>query len=37
VVAMEVGTHSPWMSKLIHEYGHDVIVAKESLKNKTAI
>ena len=27
VVAMEVGTHSPWMSRLIKECGHEVIVA----------
>lgn len=27
VVAMEVGTHSPWMSRMIREYGHEVIVA----------
>jgi transposase len=26
-VAMEVGTHSPWMSRMIHECGHEVIVA----------
>lgn len=27
VVAMEVGTHSPWMSRLIQEFGHEVLVA----------
>jgi transposase len=27
VVAMEVGTHSPWMSRMIRESGHEVIVA----------
>lgn len=27
VVAMEVGTHSPWMSRMIRECGHEVIVA----------
>lgn len=26
-IALEVGTHSPWMSELIRELGHDVIVA----------
>lgn len=26
-VALEVGTHSPWMSELIRELGHEVIVA----------
>jgi transposase len=27
VVAMEVGTHSPWMSRMIRKLGHEVIVA----------
>lgn len=27
VVAMEVGVHSPWMSRMIRELGHEVIVA----------
>jgi len=27
VVAMEVGTHSPWISRLVNELGHEVIVA----------
>lgn len=26
-VALEVGTHSPWVSRLLKELGHDVIVA----------
>jgi transposase len=26
-VALETGTHSPWVSRLLHGYGHDVIVA----------
>jgi hypothetical protein len=26
-VILEVGTHSPWMSRLIAKYGHEVIVA----------
>src|SRR5690349_2936231 len=26
-VAMEVGTHSPWVSRLLKSYGHEVIVA----------
>ena len=26
-VALEVGTHSPWVSRLLEELGHDVIVA----------
>lgn len=26
-VALEVGTHSPWMSRLIEEAGHDLIIA----------
>jgi transposase len=26
-VAMEVGTHSPWVSRLLESYGHEVIVA----------
>ena len=26
-VAMEVGTHSPWVSRLVKELGHEVIVA----------
>ncbi|MCX6070799.1 MAG: transposase, partial [Chloroflexi bacterium] len=26
-VAMEVGTHSPWVSRLLTELGHEVIVA----------
>ena len=27
VVAMEVGTHSPWMSRIIEECGHEVLIA----------
>jgi transposase len=27
VIAMEVGTHSPWVSRLLKEYGHEVLVA----------
>jgi transposase len=27
VVAMEVGTHSPWVSRLLEKLGHEVIVA----------
>jgi transposase len=26
-VALETGTHSPWVSRLLQSYGHDVIVA----------
>src|SRR5690349_23391464 len=26
-VALETGTHSPWISRLLREFGHDVIVA----------
>lgn len=26
-VAIEVGTHSPWISRLLKEYGHEVLVA----------
>src|ERR1041384_767817 len=26
-VAIEVGTHSPWVSRLLFELGHEVIVA----------
>lgn len=27
VVALEVGTHSPWMSEIIEELGHEVLIA----------
>ncbi len=27
VLAMEVGTHSPWVSRVLSELGHDVVVA----------
>ena len=27
LVALEVGTHSPWISRLVEELGHDVVVA----------
>lgn len=27
VIAMEVGTHSPWVSRLLKELGHEVLVA----------
>src|SRR5919206_3555958 len=27
LVALEVGTHSPWISRLLEELGHEVIVA----------
>ncbi len=27
VIAMEVGTHSPWVSRLLKEHGHEVFVA----------
>ena len=26
-IAIEVGTHSPWISRLLHNLGHDVLVA----------
>src|SRR6476620_3670579 len=26
-VALETGTHSPWISRLLREFGHEVIVA----------
>ena len=26
-IALEVGTHSPWVSRLLKDYGHEVIVA----------
>ena len=26
-IALETGTHSPWISRLLHELGHEVIVA----------
>ena len=26
-IALETGTHSPWVSRLLQNYGHDVIVA----------
>jgi len=26
-IALETGTHSPWVSRLLQKYGHDVIVA----------
>ena len=26
-IAIEVGTHSPWVSRLIKQFGHEVIVA----------
>jgi transposase len=26
-IALETGTHSPWVSRLLHGFGHDVIVA----------
>ena len=26
-IAMEVGTHSPWVSRLLKECGHEVLVA----------
>ncbi len=27
-IALEIGTHSPWISRLLRELGHEVIVAK---------
>jgi transposase len=26
-IALEVGTHSPWVSRLLKNFGHEVIVA----------
>ena len=26
-IALEIGTHSPWISRLLSEFGHEVIVA----------
>src|SRR5262245_42613394 len=26
-IALETGTHSPWISRLLREFGHEVIVA----------
>jgi transposase len=28
-IALEIGTHSPWISRLLSELGHEVIVANE--------
>ena len=28
-IALETGTHSPWVSRLLSELGHEVIVAHE--------
>ena len=27
LIALETGTHSPWVNRLLHELGHEVIVA----------
>jgi transposase len=32
-IVLEVGTHSPWMSRQLQSYGHEVIVANPSLMN----
>ena len=26
-IALEIGTHSPWISRLLSDWGHEVIVA----------
>ena len=26
-VAIEVGTHSPWVSRILEDHGHEVLVA----------
>jgi transposase len=33
-IALETGTHSPWISRLLGELGHEVIVAIDSRKQK---
>jgi transposase len=32
-IVMEVGTHSPWLSRQLQSYGHEVIVANSSKMN----
>ena len=35
-IVLEVGTHSPWMSRLLEELGHEVLVANpRALHRKT--
>ena len=29
-IAIEVGAHSPWVSRLLRSFGHEVIVANPS-------
>jgi hypothetical protein len=31
-IALEIGTHSPWISRLLSELGHEVIVARAARK-----
>ena len=31
-IALEIGTHSPWISRLLSELGHEVIVANATLR-----
>ena len=33
-IAVEVGTHSPWVSRPLEELGHEVLVAKSPRKTR---
>jgi transposase len=35
-IALETGTHSPWISRLLRELGHEVIVANARKVGETA-
>jgi len=32
-IALEIGTHSPWISRLLSEFGHEVIVGESRKKD----
>jgi len=36
-IALEIGTHSPWIGRLLSELGHEVIVANSRWPQKARI
>jgi transposase len=36
-VVMEVGTHSPWVSRMLEELGHEVIVANPAKSHADSV
>jgi hypothetical protein len=36
-IALDTGTHSPWISRLLSELGHEVIVYERAIRDRNSI